>query len=51
MISACKRNFFDVVKFLIENGASNDIANKEKKRPSLYAEDHEILEFLNKNKS
>jgi hypothetical protein len=42
---ACKRNFIDIVKYLVQNGASNDKTNLECKKPSFYSKEKEIKEF------
>jgi len=46
---ACKRNLPSVAKFLIDKGASNEITNKDGKKPSFYTTTDEIKRLLNDN--
>jgi ankyrin repeat protein len=47
---AAEKNNFDLVKFLIENGASPDALNKDGKTPGFYAKDSEVKRLLNAGK-
>jgi ankyrin repeat protein len=44
---AVKRNHADVVKYLLEIGASNDVFNAENKRPSDFAKDISVKRLFN----